>query len=79
MTNTLVTLDGQLGRTQVKFNYICHSVALSKSVSYLSEKKMSKAEEAKALTSIAASKWPQIVAALAGKGFVSEKLFFPSL
>ena len=35
---------------------------------------MSKAEEAKALTSIAASKWPQIVAALAGKGFVSEKL-----
>ena len=28
---------------------------------------MSKAEEAKALTSIAASKWPQIVAALAGK------------
>ena len=36
---------------------------------------MSKAEEAKAVTFIAASKWPQIVAALAGKGFVSEKLF----
>ena len=35
---------------------------------------MSKAEEAKALTSIAASKRPQIVAALAGKGFVSKKL-----
>ena len=36
---------------------------------------MSKAEEAKTVTVIAASKWPQIVAALAGKGFVSEKLF----
>ena len=36
---------------------------------------MSKTEEAKTVTVIAASKWPQIVAALAGKGFVSEKLF----
>jgi hypothetical protein len=34
---------------------------------------MSKAEEAKTVTAIVASKWPQIVAALAGKGFVSEK------
>ena len=42
------------------------------SVSYLSAKKMSKAEEAKAVTAIAASKWPQIVAALAGKGFVKN-------
>ena len=33
---------------------------------------MSKAEEAKAVTAIAASKWPQIVAALAGKGFVKN-------
>ena len=74
-TNTLVTLDGQRGRIQVKINYICHSVALAKSVSYLSAKKMSKAEEAKAVTAIAASKWPQIVAALAGKCFVSKTNF----
>ena len=36
---------------------------------------MSKAEEAKAVTSIAASKWPQIVAALAGKCFDSKTNF----
>ena len=37
---------------------------------------MSKAEEARIVTAIAASKWPQIVAALAGKCYVS-KINFP--
>ena len=37
---------------------------------------MSKAEEAKAVTFIAASKWPQIVAALAGK-ICFSKINFP--
>ena len=36
---------------------------------------MSKAEEAKAVTFIAASKWPQIVAALAGKFFCLQDKF----
>ena len=40
---------------------------------------MSKAEEAKALTSIAASKWPQIVAALAGKLLICLQDKFPQV
>ena len=40
---------------------------------------MSKAEEAKAVTSIAASKWPQIVAALAGKLLICLQDKFPQV
>ena len=38
---------------------------------------MSKAEEARIVTAIAASKWPQIVAALAGKLLICLQDKFP--